>query len=796
MKRILALFIGIVLGIQCVIPIGIKAEPNDSVTYETITAEFSDSVGTTENINVMVADNHVYGNAEELATRLGYQINTSDESFVTIFNKDNSDLPYSLTQFFYNDTNVKHSLFTRVLDSYEAPFESIHNEQGIWIPLEYSLLMLNSGEMVVEDTMLIDMPEKKITDLYMDIMKANNTYLFDWGKDFGYTKTDVGIIGSSSHYVNQFNGLLEMDGDSWVQLIQTLALDSSSYDSKYGEDIAMLLCTESNGELKWIQEEAEKNQDLFSEDGKIGKLLSTYSESLDTDAEAMYETCNRVWEDLKSGNSNLAIYNRSYDALEKAFDKKTWFSKTGQHILDVQGEVSKELPLLDIGAKIAEVAQYGNEFQNQDKFSLDALDCFLSTSSEGTISSEAMKKSMREYSNELKSNVVIYSATKYFKENVDAWIGDAIKDGKLLGSQANMALLAWELAADYIPFISNGLSAADKFELALYASVLQSDTFLNYQSYRNDTFADKNITSDKLYELSKYCYIYLKTCYITRGAAIASLDGKTESVKEQLKPLIEEQNNINDSIAGILLKLKDVKPENEKLIYGFLPSDNEEYLKKYNDEKILTLVKGSSSKKERYKAYAEKIKEYEALYGVAKENMEREWYSFISGLSFIKLVDFEHNSQEDLLLVYRTNVTTDYGTTYDTYKFELWGFQDNGITMLDTGELFGFDGGLTFVYLTEYEGKTYLVTGSSDDFGYFYYHGYANGKFGVVREVIWEESANGKIESKINGEPVSFATLQKDEEKWLKNLEIYDLNHDCNIILKQNEETKQTILGN
>ena len=63
-------------------------------------------------------------------------------------------------------------LFTKMAD-YEAAFESVKNEKGAWIPLEQSLLLLNSSMLIVDNTILIDMPSKNIIDIYMDILKDN-----------------------------------------------------------------------------------------------------------------------------------------------------------------------------------------------------------------------------------------------------------------------------------------------------------------------------------------------------------------------------------------------------------------------------------------------------------------------------------------------------------------------------------------------------------------------------------------------------------------------------------------------
>lgn len=190
------------------------------------------------------------------------------------------------------------------------------------------------------------------------------------------------------------------------------------------------------------------------------------------------------------------------------------------------------------------------------------------------------------------------------------------------------------------------------------------------------------------------------------------------------------------------------------------------------------------------KAYADKIEQYESEYGIAEVNKESDLFSYMTGLCFMKLVDFSHTGQEELLLVYQTNSDD---AAYRNYIFEIWGFLDKEMTLLDTGELFGTDGGVKHVYLTEVDGKTYLVTGGKDSFGYYYYHGYANGKFGVVRETTWDINNNGEYECYIDKKPVSYDVLQNEEEKWFTNVVEYNLNFDCDMVLKQNEETKQAL---
>ena len=264
MKKIIAIILCIVLCLSDITVV--LAENEQGEIYCTINAEFSDKVGQLEKIQVMVKDNHVYANAEELATRLGYKM-ASDNECVLVYNQENEALPYGFTQFYIDDTKVTHTLFTEVVSSYEAPFETIKNDKGAWIPLEYSLLILNSGMMMIDNTILIDIPQKDIIDICFDIVKNNAQYTFEWAEDFGYTVGDLFWTEWTSRLVNLLNGALKFDSESWAQLFNNLEFENVYYNKKYGEDLAMLICTQSTKELDEIIEDVEYAQNLLSSDG-------------------------------------------------------------------------------------------------------------------------------------------------------------------------------------------------------------------------------------------------------------------------------------------------------------------------------------------------------------------------------------------------------------------------------------------------------------------------------------------------------------------------------------------------
>ena len=137
-----------------------------------------------------------------------------------------------------------------------------------------------------------------------------------------------------------FSGILDFEGYSWAELFQSFIMDSSSYDARYGEDLALLICTESDEELNATVDSMNLMIDMFDADGELGELLTTRSTNLDNSVEMYYEMCNNALKDLKTGNSSTAMYNRTYREFEKALDKQTWFSETGGKIIDIQNGIS------------------------------------------------------------------------------------------------------------------------------------------------------------------------------------------------------------------------------------------------------------------------------------------------------------------------------------------------------------------------------------------------------------------------------------------------------------------------
>ena len=143
----------------------------------------------------------------------------------------------------------------------------------MWIPFEFSLLLLNSSDVVLDNQVHIEMPQKNIIDIYMDILKNNDRYLFDWKSDAGASDGSIFAMGTGAYFVQVFSGILDKDGASWLQLIDSFNLKMDSYDRKYAESFARMFCTYSDEELTLNVEAMKEKMKPFNGDNWVTKSI-------------------------------------------------------------------------------------------------------------------------------------------------------------------------------------------------------------------------------------------------------------------------------------------------------------------------------------------------------------------------------------------------------------------------------------------------------------------------------------------------------------------------------------------
>ena len=638
MKKIISILLSAIILLTTGTAYATETKSAD-ISYNTLPVEFSDNLGTTENLDAMVDDGHLYVNAKQLGERLGYQVKAGDE-YVAVFNKEFSNtVPYGITTFYYDSTKVGHMLFNNMVD-YEAPFKTVKNADGEWIPFEFSLLLLNSSDVLLDKKIHVDMPEKNIVDIYMDVLKNNDRYLFDWEADAGATPGSMFAMGTAANMVQIFNGVLDWDGASWCQLINSFSMDSSSYDAKYSESFAKMFCTYSDEELSQDVDAMKEKLKPFNGDNWVVKSMKQIDDAYDY----KIENLSKKTADLKKkmvveNKASVDAYNKSYQELDKLCSRADFFSETTDPFVQVSKSFKEATGFMEAFYSVMEITGYASEFQNQDKFAVKSLDTFIKNSNYGCVMSKAMKDGLRDHKNTLETDIVSYSAYNYLMNNM----GDLLKEGldvstTLLDTESKIYLLIWDISKETVPWVKNGLSNTDCFLQSMYAGIVQSDTFKSYIDKRDAVFKDaNNITSKNLYEVTQYCYAYLKSCYITRDAAVGAL---TEKTKEDNPTYESTQKMVNQEIAKCLVKLKDADKTNKYGCYGFLPENNKQYLSEYDDGTLIQCVINGVDVNSIYQEYI-KNKEY-------NDYIKDEWKS--NNPSQYAIIDIDQDGENELII--------------------------------------------------------------------------------------------------------------------------------------------------
>lgn len=752
MKRIISIVCCVIMLMSSAYTVSATEIGDMQNSYTTLSVEFSDNIGQYEDLDILVKDEHVYANAEQLGERLGYQVEVGKD-YAAVYNKQFSNsVPYGLTTFYYDSKKVGHMLFNKMVD-YEAPIETIKNDDGAWIPLEFSLLVLNSSDVVLDNQVHIEMPQKNIVDLYMDVLKNKDRYLFDWKNDAGASDGAIFAMGSSAYIVQLFNGVLDTDGASWLQLMNGFCSNTDIYDAKYAQDFAKMFCTYSDEEINQSVSDIKESLKPFNGDNWVIKSIKKIGDLYDDKIGEL----SKISEDLKTkidaeNKASMIAYNKSYQEFEKLYDRADFFYDATDPFVLASDKVKDATSFLDVYYSISQIVGYASEFNNQDKFAMESLETFIDNSGSQSIMSQNMKNSMKDYKNTLQTDVVSYSAYNYLMDNMGDWITDALDvSSTILDAKSKSLLLAWSLSKGTMPFYKNGLSNTDCFLQSMYAGVVQADTMNMYITKRNDVFSDsKNITPEKLYELSKYCYAYLKSCYITRDAAVGSL---TEKTKKDNPTYASTQEMVNKEIASCLVKLKNADKNNKYGCYGFLPEDDDKYLEEFDDSTLVQSIKNNADKDDIYQEFIknEQFNDY----------INDEWK--VNKPSQYSLLDIDQDGENELII-------RDENVGYSNFAIFKYDSSKQKVIGIDIGEILGYENEQPYhvshfygemLYSRKYKAIVYHENGDPN-LNQFVYEVIENNVLKLKFSIL--EST-----SRVNGE--KFYTLYENSEKELSQSE-------------------------
>lgn len=192
-----------------------------------------------------------------------------------------------------------------------------------------------------------------------------------------------------------------------------------------------------------------------------------------------------------------------------------------------------------------------------------------------------------------------------------------------------------------------------------------------------------------------------------------------------------------------------------------------EYLMLNVGAAVKSVTKGDETT-EMYRLFYDKLLEVQREYGESTIYHLDEYTSYLTGLCFARLLDFDADGQEELILAYSYKAENSY---ISRYHIEVWKYNNFNISKVFDGEGFGTDGGVTTLYITQVEDCYYLIEGGKDSFKYSYIWGLQDDKFTQMNTLISEETGNYFID----GIEVTEEEYNVEHDKWWENITTYDL---------------------
>ena len=262
----------------------------------------------------------------------------------------------------------------------------------------------------------------------------------------------------------------------------------------------------------------------------------------------------------------------------------------------------------------------------------------------------------------------------------------------------------------------------------------------------------------------------------TDGEAVTEDDEEEEGETAEESAAEDEEGAVNGSSLADKTQLQEEEPVTEEII-----TDEEgieaaaDYIDEYTGPAQYKInMDGVDESGYIYADYLNIVNECIIQYGGTEElNGPSSGMKHFTGLSFLKLVDFNDDGVEELFLAFhvRTNAETDNYENH-VYIYNIWGFDGQRAVLLQDGNyLYGTNGGTQKVYFVNNPFGTFFLHGVADSFCYNYYYGYEGSSFGLAKSLSWEEKYDASLKKMIkvytvDGESTSQDHYNSELESW------------------------------
>lgn len=180
-------------------------------------------------------------------------------------------------------------------------------------------------------------------------------------------------------------------------------------------------------------------------------------------------------------------------------------------------------------------------------------------------------------------------------------------------------------------------------------------------------------------------------------------------------------------------------------------------------------------KKFMYQEYYDLLTEYREKYGEGKIETVGQYDFYLNGVCYAKLLDFNDDGQEELVLAHISDDFKSGKSVYPQYQIEVWGIEKNIAVQLYSGKPYSSNGDRGVLKIALVDGMYYIVEGNIGSVKKCYVWGMQEntGKFEMQKKL--EAKYSGTANYSIDDQSVTEEEYSKEISKWEANIATLEL---------------------
>jgi len=594
-------------------PISVYAkESDDSVQsdlYGRLPVYLLDNGGDITYLEVYIHKDNLYVKASSFANEFGYSIGYTDDGVQLLQAENSSDEDYSWT-FLSNFKNKSKAVWVfdgEEVTNYTAPFKTIKNDQGTWIPLQFAIkimgreMVINSGGIVVSE------PHETI-DTIINNVDGVDSRMFPTIVAFNNAieRTDVEV--TTSPILTQAIAA-ESKKNNWIGRAVFKSV-SSGVSSKSGVDeLATYLVSNLGPENTAIYRAYYELMLMYMDQGHFLSADAIIDSALDSDfsTDTTFEGGKSIVESYAAAfvenNSSTINYNYAFDnayidltgysPIDKKWTNGLIYNDFFDTMITYKGD-PKEGTKTNIeyfSSFLGPLSDYSSEIS---EFYVIAI-CARNELAENTYSRNIFEKYLLEKRSHTADEGLINSLTERV-ENYTEY------QKKLLGEQtADIYSIDEDDIEDaFVDKIDKYKSGFSSFYSIL---TIRSD-FEEYQKDLNEIAQNELMADNSNYILARgladeiggyissnkeaeWAYIFYRTEYISNYYHYKALENSKASNYMSNEEISEIKSLLSSVMYEDTYQLAALR---SGINYGLNPKDNTSYNKSYNDSKYIEFV--------------------------------------------------------------------------------------------------------------------------------------------------------------------------------------------------------------